>query len=155
MWYISPVPLSICLSALYLFFRLNLSSDPSGTRSLPFRSLSYPLCTHSSSPILHKTPFILPLPQSTHPPNQHSLPPLPPALRLNPSILSSPCSTPIQSLHPAATSFPPFVFFKGSFESLLISIHHLLIAWDVCITFRDATRNNHSFQSLNFPDFVP
>lgn len=104
---------------------------------------------HSSSPILHEIPFILPLPLSPTLPPSIYLPPLPLALRLNPYILSSPCSTPIQSLQPAAPSFPPFVFFLGWFESLLVSIHLSLIAWDVCIPFREAIHDKpHSFQSL-------
>ncbi len=121
--------LLLCLFAFHLFFCLNLSSDPSGSHFLPFRSLSYPLCTHSSSPILHKThSSYLCLYPLTLPPSIY-LPPLPLALRLNLSTLSSPCSAPIQSLHPVASSFPPFVFFLGSFESLLI-IHHSRIAWE-------------------------
>ncbi len=96
---------------------------------------------HSCSPILHKTPFILPLPRSTHPPTQYSPSSSPSSTQtqsLHPLI---PWSTLIQSLHPAAPSFPPLCF-SGSFESLLMSIHHSLIVWDVCIPLF------HSFHSL-------
>lgn len=89
-----PYPVSNCLSSSLSFsvsisYSIrssppNLSSDPSGIRFLPFRSLSYPICTHSSPPILHESPFIQHLPPSLHRLNRFYLPPLPPALCLNP-----------------------------------------------------------------------
>lgn len=52
----------LCLLSFSFFLSFDFSSNPSGNYSSPFRSLSYPLCTHSSSPILHKTSFIKSLP---------------------------------------------------------------------------------------------
>lgn len=149
--------ISIPKTSIYPSLLLSISSSVSISHPIRLAPVLSPL-GHSLIPSAHiqVPPSSAENPHSSYlclhpltlPPRIHR-PPLPPALRLNPYILSPPCSAPIQSLHPAAPSFPPLcVFFRGgSSESLLMSIHHSLIAWDVCIPFKNAAHDTHHFVS--------
>lgn len=83
--------ISVSLSALHLFYCLHLSSDPSGSHSPPLGHFLI-LSAHFSSSIKPYSSHLCLYPSSVY------LPPRPPALRLNPSILAYPCSTRIQLL---------------------------------------------------------
>lgn len=147
----SPVRLSICLSALHLFFCLNLSSDPSGARSFPLLDhLSYPLCAHSSSPILHKphSSYICLDPLTQQPAFtflsslQHldsilPTPPLPGAAPFNPSIQLLPYLLPFFSLLGRVNPYSSLLFISLNLYFYLSSLHLSSLFFEaiqMCIT---------------------
>lgn len=105
--------LSVAVSLLFISSSLSISHlirlAPSLSRlghflipAVCIQVLPFSVKSHSSYLCLY--PLYCTLPPSIY------LPRLPLALRLNPHIVSSPCSTPIQSIQPDANSFPPLFF---------------------------------------------
>lgn len=131
--------------SLHLFFHLNLSSDLSGTHSLPFSHFLIP--SAHIQVLLHN---------SIHPTFASIASPSHPAFTFLLSLQhldSNPTSSPLPAAHPFNPSIqflphsPPLSFFLGSFESLFMSIHSSSL--NVCIPFGGLTHNTHQpFHSL-------